>query len=100
MEALMPPLSNPARHQVDGHGVGWRVLCALLMVLVVVLPALDLAWGEMPRHGHPCPLHTALMLAPAGVAPAAPRPSSAPIVGDPAGSLPGFTPSIFIPPRP
>jgi hypothetical protein len=71
-----------------------------LVVLVVVVPAFDLAWGEMPRHGHPGPLHTSLTIAPAGITPAAPPSSSTPVVVDPAGSPPGSRPPIFIPPRP
>jgi hypothetical protein len=92
--------SSASPRGLGRDSLAWRALWMALVVLIVVLPALDLAWGEMPRHGHPCPLHANLMLVPAGIAPAQPPPSSIPVASDPAGSPPGFTPSIFIPPRP
>jgi hypothetical protein len=83
------------------HGVAWRVLWGALVLLVVVLPALDLACGEMPRHGHPCPLHANFMIGPMGlIATPGPLPSSIAVVTDPTGFAPSFTPAIFVPPRP
>lgn len=92
--------SRPSPGGFARGGLAWRVLWVALVVLVVVLPALDLAWGETPRHGQPCPLHANLMIAQAGVTPGGPLPSSTPVPPDPAGSPPSFAPSIFIPPRP
>jgi hypothetical protein len=93
--------ANSSPHPLSCHGVAWSVLWGALVLLVAVLPALDLAWGEMPHHGHPCPLHANFMIGPMGIiAPPGPLPSSTAVVTDPTGFAPSFTPAIFVPPRP
>lgn len=81
-------------------GAACRVAWAAVALLLVVMPALDLAWGEPPGHGVPCQLQ-----ANPGIAPTLPDAvgSWAPIrlvVPEPQEWARGFMPSIFVPPRP
>jgi hypothetical protein len=93
--------ASSSPHALTRHGIAGSVRWAALVVLVAVLPALDLAWGKMPRHGHPCPLHANFMIGPAGIIePPGPLPSSIAVAIDPAGSAPSFAPAIFVPRRP
>ena len=81
-------------------GFAWRLLWIALGMLLLVLPVLDLAWGEVGRHGEPCPLHANLVIPQTGVTPGGPLPSRSPVFLDPIGFTPNVAPSIFIPPRP
>ena len=92
--------SRVSTHTYARGGVTGRVWWIALALLIVILPVLDLAWGEVAHHGQPCPLHASLIVPQAGATLVASPPSSPLVPLDSAESVPSFAASIFIPPRP
>lgn len=81
-------------------GAARRVAWVAVALLLVAMPALDLAWGEPAGHGVPCQLHANPGIAPTPVGPVEPSAPIRLVLPEPQEWAQGFVPSIFVPPRP
>ena len=83
-----------------GHaGVARRMVWLLLALLLIVIPALDLASTGRATHGSSCPLHGNPMLADGATAPRCPRLVSTLLFAESPRHRSLAGPTIFIPPR-
>lgn len=80
----------------------WRAIFAVALFLVVVVPALDLAWNEPlldESQDARCQLHANPAMAFQPVSPVLPCAAEFLLDVEPLGRLPLFDPYIFVPPR-
>lgn len=97
MELAQQPLALP-----DNSGIVRRLMWALAAPLLVVTPALDLAWNEPAldeSQGARCQLHANPGVALQPVAPVVARASELLFPFEPPDRVPLVGPSIFVPPR-